>query len=123
MADLEPQEMGERIAALMADRLGTGGQGLAEKLRRDGRRLPRRIRAEADYLVTAAELARHPRTCFMVDTGRLRHAHDLCHRHLSRIGRGRRLRRGVLDALGVIVLSLVVVAVGLIAVARWRGLL
>lgn len=123
MADLGPQEMGEQIAALMGDRLGAGGTGLAAKLKRSGRRLPRKIRAEAQYLITAAELAQHPRTSVMIDHERLHHAHDRCHHYLNRIGRGRRVARRLHGTLGVIVVSLLAVMIGLIAVAQWRGLL
>jgi hypothetical protein len=42
MQDLTVEEMAERVAALMEQRLRIRGRGLAEKLRRARRRMPKR---------------------------------------------------------------------------------
>lgn len=116
------RDMADEVAALMEDRLGIGGRGLAEKLRRGGRLLPRRIRREAGRLARAAEAAQNPRLIPLQDMERLRRAHGLCVAHLRPIGLWRRRRGRLADLLAFGVLVLVLAGGTVLALAVWRGL-
>ena len=60
MSAITVQQMADRVAGLMEDRLRVRGGGLAEKLKRGGRALPHKVRHEAEYLAKAAALAQIP---------------------------------------------------------------
>ncbi len=114
-------QMSDRVSALIEDRLGVRGANLNEKLRRAGRRLPRRVRQSASLLAEAAAMAPNPRLQVRVDESRVAEAYDICVRHLAPIGRAGRLR-GHLASIGAsIAFALLLVAAGFIAFLVWRG--
>ena len=57
MAGASTQQMADRVAQLLEERLRLRGKGLDEKLRRGGRLLPKKVRAAAEVLVRAASMA------------------------------------------------------------------
>ncbi len=123
MTGMATQQLADRVAQLMEDRLRIRGQGLAEKLRRGGRLLPRRVRAEAEYLVRASTEAQVPKLALRLDHERITRAYDACVRYLKPLGAGAR-RKAVLLNLAT---SLAIVALGTFAlvlvVLVWRGYL
>ncbi|MFD1809536.1 hypothetical protein ACFSHQ_19910 [Gemmobacter lanyuensis] len=54
------QQMADRVAALLEDRLRIRGATLTDKARRARRQLPRRVRQAVDRLAAASEMARNP---------------------------------------------------------------
>ena len=123
MGSVSVQQMADRVAALMEERLRIRGTGLAEKLRRGGRALPRRIRAEAELLAAAAEKARVPKLLMQLDHERVAAAYDACVRYLAPLGRGARVRGYVLDLAAASGFALVVTAAMVVGVLVWRGFL
>ena len=123
MGAITVQQMADRVAALMEERLRVRGTGLREKLRRGGRRLPRRIRKEAEYLAEVAFLAQNPKVQMMLDDERIAAAYDACVRHLQALGRRGRVSGFLVDLVGSAVFQILVVAALALAVANWRGLL
>lgn len=123
MTGMATQQLADRVAQLMEDRLRIRGQGLAEKLRRGGRLLPRRVRAEAEYLARASAEAQVPKLALRLDHERITRAYDACVRYLKPLGAGAR-RKAVLLNLAT---SLAIVALGTFAlvlvVLVWRGYL
>lgn len=123
MTSMATQQLADRVAQLMEDRLGIRGQGLAAKLRRGGRLLPRRVRSEAEYLARACEEAKVPKLALRLDHARITRAYDACVRYLKPLGAGAR-RKAVLLNLAT---SLAVVVLGTFAlvlvVLVWRGYL
>lgn len=123
MGAVSIQQMADRIAGLMEDRLGVPGRGLSAKLKRQPRALPQAVRTEAELLARAAEQAPHPRLLVQIDEDRVARAFDVCLRHLQRVDPGAR-RWGV--AMGIassIAFRLFVVAALVLAVLAWRGLI
>lgn len=116
-------QMAERIAELMEARLGVRGATLADKLRRGGRLLPRRVRREADYMARCADQARSPRLQMQLDHERIADAYDACVRYLKPLGAGARRRAVLLDMLTGIVAAITVTATLVIALLVWRGYL
>ncbi len=121
MGGASVQQMADRVAALMEERLRIRGAGLAAKLRRGGRALPRRVRAEAELLAAAAEQAQMPKLLRQLDHRRVTAAHDACLRYLRPLGRGARLRGHALDLAASAALALVVTAALVVGVLVWRG--
>jgi hypothetical protein len=117
------EEMADRIAGLMQDRLGVGGKGLAEKLRRGGRLLPRKVHAEAEVLASAAAMARNPKLLVRMDQARLTQAYEACAKHLGGVNRWGRAKGTTLDVASSIAFRLLVVTGLLIWVLRLRGLI
>jgi hypothetical protein len=117
------QQMADRIAALMEDRLLIKGDNLTQKLRRGGRALPRKIRAEAQVLARFAEMAKNPKLLAQVDEPRVAQAYDICLRHLNTVSAWDR-RKGAVKSVGLSILgSFLVVAVLVAAILVWRGYL
>lgn len=117
------RQMSDRIAALMEQRLGVRGDGLAEKLARGGGKLPREVREAAEHLAESAEAAQNPALFLRLDHGRIARDYDLCLRHLKRARRWEHrgeLAIALLGRLAVIVLAVSALVVGL---AWWRGLI
>ncbi len=123
MGAVSVQQMADRVAGLMEDRLRIRGRGLAGKLRGARGRMPRRVQAEAALLARAAATAQDPRLVLQLDHDRIAAAYDTCVRHLSAVGRWQRRRALALDLASSIAFRLLVVAGLLFAVLSWRGLL
>ena len=117
------QQMADRVAALMEDRLRVRGKTLADKLRQGGRLLPRKVRREAEYLAEVAHLSHHPKVQTMLDEERIAEAYDVCVRHLREIGAKERLMARILGISASIAFGLLVLAGAFIAVLVWRGYL
>lgn len=115
------QQMADRVAVLMEERLGLRGQGLEGKLRRAPRALPRRVREAALRLAEAAHMSQNPKLLLQVDEGRVAADYDLCVRHLGSVSAWDRRKAAILGTTTSILLSLGVVAALLVAVLRWRG--
>lgn len=120
MSAISIQQMADRVASLMEERMGARGKDLSAKLQRAGRRLPRKVRAAGEELAQAALMAQNPKLLLQIDHDTTSHAYDTCVRYLSTLAR----RRWVDSAVAVaasIAFSVLAVVVILIAVLRWRG--
>lgn len=117
------QQMADRVAQLMEERLRVKGRTLSDKLERGGQMLPRVVRAEARSLATFAEMAQNPKLLLQIDETRVAAAYDVCVRHLGGInawGRSRGILRGfVTSLLG----NLLLLAALITAILAWRGYL
>lgn len=122
MAGASIQQMADRVAQLMEERLRLRGKGLAEKLRRGGRQLPRKVRAAAEVLVQASVMAQNPRLLMQIDHATVALAYDLCLSHLTAVNAGERRKTVLIGVLASIAFSVLAVAVLVLAVVYWRGL-
>ena len=122
MSAISIQQMADRIAALMEEKLGARGAGLAAKLRSRGGRLPRKVRVAAHKVAEVAEMAQNPKLLLQVDHAALARDYDLCTHHLTRM----KSRSGWLDSTiavaASIAMSVLLVVLLVIALMRWRGL-
>lgn len=121
MTGVPIQQMADRVAGLMEERLRVRGQGLSEKLRKGGRLLPRKVRAAAEVLAQGATMAQNPKLLLQVDQAAVAAAYDICVRHLGGVNGGDR-RKGLLVGVAAsMAMSVLVVALLVIAVLVWRG--
>ena len=117
------QQLAERIAALMEQRLRLKGKDLREKLRKGGRLLPRRVRAAAETLADAAERSQNPKLLLQIDETAVVAAYDVCSKHLGKIDPKYRRTSNALRTASSIAGSLLVVGLIVIGVLYWRGYL
>jgi hypothetical protein len=117
------QQMADRVAALMEERLRVRGTGLAEKLRKGGRALPRKVRAAAAVLAQAAEMARNPKLLMQIDEEKVAEAYDLCVRYLGALNAWDRRKGLMLNIAASIAFGLLLLGGAVVAVLVWRGFL
>jgi hypothetical protein len=123
MGAISIQQMAERISALLTERLQIKGQDLAEKLRRGGGRLPRKVRQAAQELATASEHSYNPKLLLQINEEKVAANYDICVRYLTALNKGYRIR-GMLLGLSTSILFSLVAVIGLVlAVLVWRGFL
>lgn len=116
-------QMADRVSALLEQRLGARGRTLADKLRRAGRRLPRRVREAASLLAEAQEMAQNPKLLVRVDETRVAEAFDICVRHLNGVNRSESRKTAILGAAASAAFGILVVMLLVVAVIYWRGLI
>lgn len=121
MTGVPIQQMADRVAALLEDRLRIRGGGLGEKLRKGGRLLPRRVRTAAQVLQTGAVMAQNPKLWAQVDQQSVAQAYDTCVRHLNGVDGGDRRIGAVVGVAASVAFSVLVVGVLLLVVLHWRG--
>jgi hypothetical protein len=121
MTGVPIQQMADRVAGLMEERLHIPGPDLTEKLRRGGKRLPRKIRAAATVVAEAAVTAQNPKFLMQIDQEAVAKAYDTSVRYLGKLNAKERRIGALLDFGASVAFSLLVVAVVLFAVLRWRG--
>lgn len=117
------QQMADRVAQLLEERLALRGRGLAAKLGRGGRLLPRRVREGAELLATAAERAANPKLLGQIDMTEVAEAYDVCVRHLTTIDPSTRRRETVAGMVGFVGYGIFFLILALIGVLVWRGFL
>ena len=121
MSAVTIQQMADRLAQLLEERLGLGGKGLASKMKRAGRTLPRKVRDAGKLLAASAQKAQNPKLLGQIDMGEVTEAYDVCLKHLIAIDpvdRKRDLFAGMIGSVGFGVLALVIAIAALLA---WRG--
>lgn len=121
MTGVPIQQMADRVAALMDEKLRVRGQGLSEKLRKGGRLLPRKVRAAAEVLAQGAAMAQNPKLLLQVDQQAVAQAYDTCVRHLGGVDAADRRKGTLVGIASSMAVSLLVVVVLVIAVLVWRG--
>lgn len=115
----------DRLASLrgaLADKLGARGHDLSGQLRRAGRRLPRRLRREAQLLVRAEEMGRHPKFARLVDPRMVARAEGRLSRHLEGIDSAAIRRGRAKDRVALLALYVLATSVLVVALLWWRGL-
>ncbi|NEX47061.1 hypothetical protein [Pseudotabrizicola algicola] len=121
MSAVTIQQMADRIAGLMEERLRIRGQGLSEKLRRGGRLLPRSVRAHARELADFAEKAKNPKLLVQIDQARVAACYDVCLRYLSARRAGSVLANALLRVAATVGLGLVVLGGLVVLVQKLQG--
>jgi hypothetical protein len=123
MSSVAIQQMADRVAQLMEDRLGIGGRDLSGRLRKAGRMLPKRVRDSAQLLANSAEKAKNPKLLGQIDMGAVSDAYDACLKHLTAIDPAERKRTTFSGMVGFVGGGIFLLMIGIIAVLAWRGFL
>lgn len=123
MGAVSIQQMADRVAALMEERLGLRGQGLAAKLPRARRALPRRLQDAAARLAEAAHMSQNPKLLMQVEMERIAADYDALVRHLSGVSAWDRRRAWLMQAGGSVLVALLAGGAVAAALLAWRGYL
>ncbi len=121
MSAITIQQMANRIAELLEERLSVSGSGLADKLKRGGDKLPRKVRAAATELARSAEMAQSPKLYLQLDQEAIARAYDLCSQHLNGLQKWDRRRTSAERWLLSLILSLSTLALFIALILKWRG--
>jgi hypothetical protein len=123
MSGVAIQQMADRVAQLLDEKLGLGGDDLEARLRKGGRMLPKRVREAAQLLSDSAEKAKNPKLLAQIDMGAVSDAYDTCLKHLSTIDPAARRGDTLSGMIRFIGGGLFLLTLGIIAVLVWRGYL
>jgi hypothetical protein len=120
---MDLQVRADRLAQLIEERLDIRGKGLAAKLGRGGRRLPRVVRDAGEQLLLAQRMADTPKLARQINHARIGGLCDEAERVLALIDPWERRRTFAINWLAGNAFNILVVAVLAVAVIVWRGLL
>lgn len=118
--DLAPLTMD--IRQLLDTQLRVRGATLDKQIHRAGRMLPRKIRAEAAFLVQADMLVRNPKLARMINPERVQKAHDAVAGYLHGIDPKDRLKGRILNIAGVLAFNLLLIGGLVVSFLVWRGI-
>jgi len=111
------------VEQLLQAKLGVRGGSLSTRLSRAGRRLPRRIQKAGQVIIDAQAKAAHPKLARMLDAPMVDRAFADITEHLKTIDPADRRKGAILGLLGGLVFNLLVLAVIVVVLMRWRGVL
>lgn len=109
------------LAEKIAHKLSIRGADLRAKMRKAGRRLPRRLRREGAYLIEAAQMEGHPKLSRQIDLPRVSRAYQEFDRYLDKIDPADLWWGRFLGILGEVAFHLLLFAGLLVAFFAWRG--
>lgn len=115
------QTRADRIQTALTAAFGVRAKSLDKALRRTGRRLPRRLHAEARKIVDAQSFGGHPKLMRQVDGAALSAAEGRVLTFLDGIDRADRRKGLWLGIAAAIAFNILVVAGGLIVWMWWAG--
>lgn len=117
------QQMADRVSELLGEKLRVKGDTLEARLKKAGRRLPRRVRDAGAVLVQATQMIRNPKLMHLVEDEAVAEAYDICLRHLNTVNPNEARITLLVGIAAQIAFSLLVVAILVIGVLYWRGLI
>lgn len=123
---MSEQEISEKTALLserLTQRLGASGPTLAAQVNKAGRALPRRLRKDAQYVATAAQMVNHPKLRNFIDERQVNRASRHLATYLKGVDPVERRKTRLLGVAGSIAFSLLATFTLLVAVLVWRGFL
>ncbi|MFU8883274.1 MAG: hypothetical protein ACNA7Q_12980 [Rhodobacterales bacterium] len=113
----------DALCALLAEKLSLKKGTLAQRMRRAGRRLPARIRDQAQIVAGAEAMSAHPKLALRIDHAEVDRAFQEVRNHLRMIDPGDRRRGALLGALGALAFNILLFVALLMAFLRWQNIL
>ncbi|QDC09074.1 hypothetical protein FHY55_07385 [Oceanicola sp. D3] len=105
------KQVADGLAQMMAERLGIRrGETLAEKLRKGGRLMPKKVRREAAYIAETATRIEVPKFAFQYDAARVAKAEKVVRRFLEEVDPADRRKGVVLGILGWLAFNFLLIA-------------
>ena len=113
----------DELSALLQERLGFRARDLHHALRKAGRRVPRRLRVEGEYIALAQHMELTPKLAKQIDSARVAAGYRDLKRFVEEINPRDRVNDGLLSIIGPQALGLIVLFALSLVVLRWRGLI
>lgn len=114
-------ERNHALAEKMASQMRLRAGDFETLVARAGRRLPRRLRRDARFLIETEKLARHPKLARRVDLGRVKRAERHIDEWLDTLDPAAERRAAILDHLAAIAFVVAVVTLALFGWMLWQG--
>jgi len=121
MVAIQIDKYQDEVKTLIEERLRIKGATLEASVTRAGRLLPKWARADAQRLVTAGQLLKHPKLQQTVDTAAVEKSRKALVAHLKTIDPKERRKTQILKLLGAVSFNLIVVGAAFVAFLVWRG--
>ncbi|MEL7131695.1 MAG: hypothetical protein AAGK77_04710 [Pseudomonadota bacterium] len=115
------QDRADRVQAALGAAFGVSAKSLALALRRTGRRMPKRLHAEAQKIVQAQALGGHPKCLRQVDGTALSQAETRVITFLQSIDRADQRKGFWLGIAGAVAFNLLAVAAAVVTWMWWAG--
>lgn len=119
--DLERKQA--EVERLLEEKFGAGSGDLQARMRKVGRRVPKRVHLAARVIRDARMQAGHPKLRAFVDPRQVNRAFATLRSHLKAVDVADRRKGAVLGVLGGLSFNLLLALALLLAVLVWRGLL
>ena len=113
----------EEIRALLEERLRIKGRNLAHQVGKLGRRVPKRVRKDAEFLVQAETLTQHPKLAQMIDAKQVARARENVVTHLKTVDPKEVRKDKILLFLAKVSAFVIAVFIGLVWFAWDRGMI
>ncbi|MEL7176227.1 MAG: hypothetical protein AAGK28_06865 [Pseudomonadota bacterium] len=113
----------DELSALLQERLRFRARDLHHALRKAGRRVPRRLRVEGEYIALAQHMELTPKLAKQIDMARVEAGHRNLKLFVEEINPMDRVIGGILSILGPLAFGLIVLFAVSLVVLRWRGLI
>lgn len=121
MSAVTIQQMADRVAGMLEERLGVRGKDLKTKARKAGRLVPRRVRDALSELADLAERAQNPKLLVQIDQARVAECYDICQKHLATLRPGGRRLISLAGVAASVAFGLLVLGLVVLAVQRMQG--
>jgi hypothetical protein len=123
MAEEMLQNQVDELCGLLDSKLRARGRTLEAQVHKAGRRLPRRIRRDAQAVINATALMKNPKLARMVDQKQVRKAAQNVITHLQSIDPMDQLKGHVLGMLGAISAVFILTFILVVYISVKRGLI
>ena len=123
MSDNDPNAYAAEIHTLIEQRLRIKGASLTQQIHKTGRRLPRKVKRDANIVAQAAMMAGHPKLVRQIDHVAVANAGSAVVAHLEAINPTEVLKDRILWTLGKISAVVIIVFVAVVWVAHSRGMI
>lgn len=118
---MEIRDRTNSLANQMSTQLRVKGDGLADVAQRAGRKLPRRLRQDAQVMIEAEALSAHPKLVRRIDPKRVKRAERRLKAFLDRQNPGAERRGEILDVVARIAFVLVTIVLAVFFTLIYRG--
>ena len=108
---------------MLLDKFNARGKGLEARLKKAGRRLPRRLQKAGRVIVGMQAAIEHPKLALVQNQDAVDAAFVDLTAHLTTIDRADRRRGFALGIAGDLVIRLVLLAIAVVVILRWQGVI
>ncbi|WP_299402834.1 hypothetical protein [uncultured Roseobacter sp.] len=119
---LDIETKAQKLSAALEKHLGVKGRSLAHRVRRAGRRLPRRIREHAHLLAEADAVRDNIKISRQYDAAQIARAYEHVSDYLATIDRADARRGRILSILAVLAFNFILLFVAFVVFLRMRGI-
>ena len=111
----------DRVKSALEKAFGVRGRSLSVAVRRTGRRLPKKVRADVQRIVAAQSAGGHPKHLRQVDSAALERAEIHVLQVLGGIDRADARKARLLGIAGAIAFNILLVLIGFVVWLVWAG--